>query len=165
MACRGPVSKNVLLNQVLETVFQLRNTPFPGASVEDVWTLFQQLYPDTTFTQTDIESALVTGAKRGMFTRCMYPSYSNIYYFGFNRNMVFRNYRNRQFGLPIITDTDLGGSGRCGCSNFPIAAQLDQHGTQAGNYVSCCEPATPLSQFAAFQAALARSVLTCCPDE
>ena len=57
MSCTGPTTKNVLLKEVLEAVFQLRDVPFPGASPEDVYTIFTALYPDSAFTEADVAAA------------------------------------------------------------------------------------------------------------
>ncbi len=170
MSCTGPTTKNVLLNQVLQVVFQLRHTPFPGASVEQVWALYQTLYPDSTYTQAQVEQALRRGAQRGMFTRCMYPSYSNVFYYGFNGAMIYSNVKNREFGIPAIMDTNLSGSGyMCGSRNLPLAAQLMTHGTQGGNHEACCPPpSSPVQQpslSSRIRAAEVRARLTCsCPE-
>jgi hypothetical protein len=69
----------------------------------------------------------------------MYPAYSNIYYYGFDQAMIYRNVKNREFGIPIIMDTNLSGSGYpCGGRNLPLGCQLNMHGTQGGNHEMCC---------------------------
>ena len=146
MSCTGPISKNVLLTQVLETVFQLRNTPYPGASVEVVWELFLQLYPSTTYTVENITAALVTGARRGMFFKCESPSFSKNFYYTFNNEMIYANVSNREFGIPAIYDTNKSGSGYLsGCKNMPLGSQCSNRGIAGGNNVKCSpNPPSPI---------------------
>lgn len=146
MSCKGPITKNVLLSQVLETVFQLRATPYPGASINEIWTLFLQLYPSTSYTLQNITNALIVGARRGMFFKCEYPSFSKNFYFTFNNEMIYANVSNREFGIPAIYDTNKSGSGYLsGCKNMPLGSQCSNRGIAGGNYEKCnINPSSPL---------------------
>jgi len=146
MACRGPLAQNTLLFKVVEAVFQLRKTPFPGPSVTSIWNEFQRLYPGVSTLQ-DVERALRAGAKRGTFFKCEYPSFSRVYYYAFNPGMVYRNWANRAFSVPAITDENRSGSGYpCGCRNGPLAFLCPMKGSQGGNYEPCCpNPPSPMN--------------------
>src|SRR5436189_211258 len=105
-SCTGPATQKILLSQVLQAVFQLRNNPFPGSSVEDVLAEYELTYPnDTDITLEEITEILNIGARRGIFTSCVYPRFSDIFYYTFNPNMVAQNPKNKEFSLPVFTNS------------------------------------------------------------
>jgi hypothetical protein len=139
MTCRGPATKNILMSHLIQTLYELRNTTFPGASVDQIWNLFDQLYPNTS-TYDTIVRTLRQGSRQGIFTRCEFPAYSNIYYYMFDPMMTYRNWSNRQYGLPIIMDKNPGGGAPCGCVNMPLGAQCNSRGQAGPNNQDCCLP-------------------------
>lgn len=140
----GPQNQRFpLYSSIIEVLFQLRNTPsgyteqgLPlGVSVEDV-----QSQPElSSYTSTDIANALVVGAKKGIWSRCMYPDQSQIYYYAFNRNMIQRNFSNKVFALAgIAFNTPSGSGGPSGGNNVPLGAELNSNGVQLSNNLACC---------------------------
>ena len=154
MACRGPKNQNTLMARVVEAVFQLRRVTFPGISAEAVLEEYNLLFPAFPVTLASLTATLLAGAKRGLFSRCEFPAFSGVYYFGFNRDMAALNPRNREFGMPLFIDTTRSGSGySCGCTvGCPKGLVL------GGGGGGCCPaPTSP------FQPPLARTRdLSCC---
>lgn len=137
MTCRGPSTKNILMSNLIQTLYELRNTTFPGSDVTSIWNLFDQLYPGTSTFEAVVRS-LRQGSRQGIFLKCEYPAYSNIYYYTFDSMMIYRNWSNRQYGLPIIMDKNPAGGGPCGCVNMPLGSQCSIRGSAGPNDQGCC---------------------------
>lgn len=139
MSCQVPSTKEKFMQNLINVVFKLRNTPFPGPSPESILDLFNIDYPEMESTLEEITLQLNSGAKRGIFTKCMYPAFSNEFYYNFNRNMINVNSKNKQFGLPVIYDLNKSGSAYP-TNNIPMSAQYTQHGLIFGAGLNCNVP-------------------------
>lgn len=164
MSCRGPSAGNTLLSRLIETVFQLRTVRQIGVTVDEINSLYQQEHPGLN-TLAEVQQSLRNGARRGVFTRCEFPNYSGEFYFNFNQAMIYSNWKNRQFGIPIIMDTVKSGSAfRCGGKSLPLACQCTNiRGVQIGNNLPCCvPPPDPLLRPPLAASFLDRRNLQCC---
>jgi len=144
MSCTlQPPTTRVLLQQLIEVTFVLRKTPFPGPSVQNITDEFRVLYPSSTSTDDEILAQLRYGAKRGVFTLCEFPSYSQIYYYAFNRNMIIQNVKNREFSLPILYD-NVGSGSSYPTRMFPIGGAQTQGGGFAQPNDKVCSLMEPI---------------------
>lgn len=146
MTCRLPAPRNTLMTQLIQAVYDLRNTPFPGASPETIYAQFNALYPGVS-TLEAITQQLRQGARKGIFQRCEYPAYSQSFHYLFNPEMNVSNWSNRQYGIPLLMDRSTSGSAyMTGCRNGPLAMQCPNKGQAGPNYQGCCVD-TPESVF------------------
>ena len=112
MSCQQkPTTKNLFMAEVIEATFQLRSTPPHQFTAEQVYDEFLILYPTTFNTFDEVKAQLVIGGQRGIFLVCENPPFSGNLFYSFNKNMASVNPKNREFGIPIIMDQVLSGSG------------------------------------------------------
>jgi hypothetical protein len=136
-SCRGPVKGNTFMARVIQSVFELRGNPFPGSTAQDVWEVYETLYPGDASLEL-ITLALAKGSRKGTFTRVKFPIEDEDapFYYAFDKFMMYRNWSNRGYGLPVLMDLNQSGSAYPTVQG-PPSFLCPNKGQAFGNFDAC----------------------------